>query len=138
MESEAVDTNIMVYVDDDRDPRKQRIAAELMESIENGVLLWQVACEYMNVTRRLHGSNEGLVVARRRIHNLMDEWDLVMPDSAMIDTAMELLDRYSLSFWDSMIIAGCIHAGVRRLYTEDFDAYPRIGDLEIVNPFSTD
>ena len=48
---------------------------------------------------------------------------------------MELLDRYSLSFWDSLIVAACLNAGVERLYTEDFDAYPRIGALEIVSPF---
>jgi len=46
-----------------------------------------------------------------------------------------LLARYSLSFWDALIIAACLEADVTRLYSEDFDAYPRIDGLEIVNPF---
>lgn len=54
----------------------------------------------------------------------------------MIDLAVGLLGRYSLSFWDSMIVAACLHAGVERLYTEDFDAYPQIDSLEIINPFA--
>jgi predicted nucleic acid-binding protein len=35
-----------------------------------------------------------------------------------------------------MIIAACVEGGVTRLYSEDFDAYPQVDGLEIVNPFS--
>ena len=52
-----------------------------------------------------------------------------------MDRAELLLNRYSLSFWDAMIIAACLEGGVERLYSEDFDAYPTINGLEIVNPF---
>jgi hypothetical protein len=38
----AVDTNILVYANDPRDPRKQTIAGTLMEDLDDGVLLWQV------------------------------------------------------------------------------------------------
>ena len=134
---ESVDTNILVYADDPRDPRKQRIATELLGSIEDGLLLWQVACEYLNVARRLRPGSEGLAEARYTIRLLEEDWELAMPDVRMIDLATELLGRYNLSFWDSMIVAGCIHHGVDRLYTEDFNAYLRIGSLEVVNPFST-
>lgn len=134
---ESVDTNILIYAGDPRDPRKQRMASELVDSIEDGVLLWQVACEYLNVTRRLHPGRDGLAIGHRRIQYLMREWEMAMPAGRMIDMAVDLLGRYSLSFWDSMIVAGCIHHGVDRLYTEDFDAYLRIGSLEVVNPFST-
>jgi hypothetical protein len=43
----AVDTNILLYVRDPRDPVKQGLAHSLIQSIPDGVLLWQVACEYM-------------------------------------------------------------------------------------------
>ena len=66
----------------------------------------------------------------------MHVWRFVEPQAPMIDIAVGLLGRYSLSFWDSMIVAACLHAGVERLYTEDFSAYPRIDTLEIVNPFA--
>lgn len=45
--------------------------------------------------------------------------------------------NYSLSFWDAMIIAACLDAGVPRLYSEDFDAYAQVDGLQIVNPFKT-
>ena len=131
----AVDTNILVYVHDNRDVTKQRVAAQLVETLEDGVLLWQVACEYLNVSRRMEVTGHGLPQAFRRIQYLRRMWYFIEPQEPVIDLAMELLDRYSLSFWDSLIAAACLNAGVERLYTEDFDAYPRIGDLEIVNPF---
>jgi len=49
----AVDTNVLMYVRDPRDPRKQRIATDLLVRLEDGVLLWQVACEYLAASRKL-------------------------------------------------------------------------------------
>jgi len=43
----AVDTNILFYARDSRDGRKQQIAVELIASLVDGALLWQVACEYL-------------------------------------------------------------------------------------------
>ena len=132
----AVDTNVLVYVDDFRDVRKQRIAEDLVDSLQDGVLLWQVACEYLNVIRRARFPDYGLSEGHRRVRSLMRAWEFVHPQAPVIDKALDILDRYSLSFWDSLLVAACIHAGVERLYTEDFDAYPRIDGLEIVNPFA--
>ncbi|WP_017298947.1 hypothetical protein [Nodosilinea nodulosa] len=41
----AVDTNILIYVNDPRDPVKQRVATSLVAELVDGVLLWQVAAE---------------------------------------------------------------------------------------------
>jgi hypothetical protein len=42
----AVDTNILLYVHDPRDASKQRAADALLDSLSEGALLWQVACEH--------------------------------------------------------------------------------------------
>jgi hypothetical protein len=39
----AVDTNVLFYVHDPRDLIKQTTAASLVQSLIDGVLLWQVA-----------------------------------------------------------------------------------------------
>ena len=50
----AVDTNILFYAHDPRDIRKRDIAVELIASLhDTGVLLWQVGCEYLAVSRKL-------------------------------------------------------------------------------------
>jgi len=49
----AVDTNILIYIHDPRDPIKQEKAEHLVASLTDGVLLWQVACEFVAASRKL-------------------------------------------------------------------------------------
>ncbi len=49
----AVDTNILIYVNDPRDPAKRAIAASLISSLTDGILVWQVACEYLAASHKL-------------------------------------------------------------------------------------
>jgi len=43
----------------------------------------------------------------------------VLPAQGVLRKSLDLSSRYSLSHWDSMLIAACIDAGVRTLYSED-------------------
>ena len=58
-----------------------------------------------------------------------------MPEWTTLDRMERLKKEYSLSFWDRLLIATCLEAGVRRLYSEDFSGYARVESLDIVNPF---
>ncbi len=49
----AVDTNVLVYAKDPRDPRKRAIAVALVRDLDEGLLLWQVACEFLAASRKL-------------------------------------------------------------------------------------
>lgn len=49
----AVDTNILIYVNDRRDSIKQETAISLVATLTDGALLWQVACEYLAASRKL-------------------------------------------------------------------------------------
>ena len=42
---------------------------------------------------------------------------------------------YTLSHWDSMLVAASAEAGVTMLYTEDMGAPRNIDTVELVNPF---
>ena len=50
----AVDTNVLIYACDKSDPRRQQIALELIGTVTDGVLLWQVACEFVAASRKLN------------------------------------------------------------------------------------
>ncbi|PYJ67707.1 MAG: hypothetical protein DME76_14590 [Verrucomicrobia bacterium] len=50
---DAADTNVLLYVHDPRDVTKQATASNLLQSLSDGVLLWQVACEYRSHQIRL-------------------------------------------------------------------------------------
>jgi len=131
----AVDTNILMYAHDPRDKRKQEIALTSIESLTDGVLLWQVACEYLSASHKLAPWGYDREAAWQDIQDLRRVWTTMLPTWQVQDTAADLLSRYSLSFWDAMVIAACLEGGVTRLYSEDFDAYPKIDGLQVVNPF---
>ena len=98
-------------------------------------LLWQVACEYLAASRKLVPFGYNLTQAYQDVRDLQRVWFTLLPSWSTLDQAETLLRNYSLSFWDAMIIAACLEAGVTRLYSEDFDAYAHVDSLQIVNPF---
>lgn len=131
----AIDTNILLYVHDPRDPAKQSTAASLVESLVDGVLVWQVACEYLAASRKLEPLGYRPARAWLDIQELRGVWVTVLPSWNALERAQQLLARYSLSFWDALLLGVCLEAGVTRLYSEDFDAYSRVDKLEVINPF---
>ena len=132
----AVDTNVLIYAHDPRETAKQAVAHNLVTSGDEFVLLWQVACEFLATSRKLGPTGFDLTRAFAELRKLQLAWKLVLPTAAVIDRAEDLFSRFSLSFWDAMIIGASLEAGVNRLYSEDFDAYPNIDGMEIVNPFA--
>ncbi len=133
----AVDTNVLIYAHDRRDPRKQALAASLIQSQADGVLLWQVACEYLSASRKLESQGYSLEQAWQDIRDLRSVWTTILPTWRVLDRAETLMASFSLSFWDALILAACLEGGVDRLYTEDFGAYPSVDGLEVINPFAT-
>ncbi|PSB12146.1 nucleic-acid-binding protein, contains PIN domain protein [filamentous cyanobacterium CCP1] len=132
----AVDTNILIYVNDPRNPFKQSIAASLVTASTEGVLLWQVACEYLAASRKLETMGYDRAQAYQYIRDLQQVWYTALPTWQVIDRAESLMNRFSLSHWDSMIVAACLEASVQTLYTEDF-GYSTIDELAIINPFTS-
>jgi len=130
----AVDTNILIYVNDPRDPVKQDMAVSVVEAMTDGVLLWQVAGEYLAASRKLAPLGYDKAQAFQYIRDLQQVWYTALPTWAVIDRAEDLTNRFSLSHWDSMIVAACLEADVQMLYSEDF-GYAEIDGLKIVNPF---
>ncbi len=132
----AVDTNILIYVNDNRDLVKQGIAVALVSSLRDGVLLWQVACEYLAASRKLELLGYDRYQAYQYIRDLQQVWHTAIPTWSVIDRAENLMNRFNLSHWDAMIVAACLEANVQTLYTEDF-GYTSIDGVAIVNPFKT-
>jgi predicted nucleic acid-binding protein len=112
----AVDTNILIYINDPRDPVKQKIAADLVSTLVDGVLLWQVACEYLAASRKLEALGYDRAQAYQYIRDLQQVWYTALPTWSVLDRAENLMNRFSLSHWDSMIIAACLEANVETLY----------------------
>lgn len=132
----AVDTNVLIYVRDPRDPAKQQKAVELTTGLSGGALLWQVVCEFVAASRKLAPFGFTQAQAWREVERLRAIWKLILPSENVLLRAEQLAATHNLSFWDAMVVAACVEGGVTRLYTEDFDnSLSQATGVEIVNPF---
>lgn len=130
----AVDTNILLYAYDTRDPKKREIAIKLVAELTDGVLLWQVACEFIAASRKLARFGFTMDEAWVRLRDLRRMFPVVVSRVEVLDRARELSGQHQLHVWDAMLYAACLESGVSTLYSEDVPG-ARIEGLRVVNPF---
>ena len=134
-----VDTNVLVYSRDSSEKQKHPLAVYWMKMLwdtRSGAISYQVLQEYyVTVTRKL---KPGLDVksAREEIR-LFAAWQPVVTDSRVIEHAWTIQDQNSLSWWDALIVGAALVTGCRYLLSEDLQDRGKIGDLLIINPFTT-
>ena len=131
----AVDTNVLIYVRDPRDPVKQQKAVELTTGLGDGALLWQVACEFVAASRKLSAQGFTASNAWSRLAEFLAVLPLVLPHAGVLERAQGLHLAHNVSFWDAMILAACVEAGADVLYSEDIPGLDAVGTLRVVNPF---
>ena len=132
----ALDTNVWLYSHDARDPGKQGIAQQLIATVRPLALPWQVGCEFVAASRKLTaaGFTEAQAWAALAVmQTLADVILLPVPD--LWPETQALQARYSLSFWDALLVAACLRGGVQTLCTEDIGSPRTIDSLSLVNPF---
>jgi predicted nucleic acid-binding protein len=129
------DANILLYTDDPRLARKQKIAAALIElhwSQKSGVVSIQVLQEYFRNAAGKMGL--GAELARQRTI-FFSKFILFQPSLDDVFGAIDLYRLHGLAYWDAAILRAAIQSGTSTLYTEDFQHGRRIDGVEIVNPF---
>src|SRR5262245_40483572 len=131
----AVDTNVLIYLHDPRDPVKQAKAAALVRSLTDAFLFWQVACEYLAASRKLKLVGVAPEEVWHNLRLLQSSWTMVLPEPAHLDRAQTLLQQHSLSFWDALLLASAIESGVPTLHSEDLAGVGNIPGIQILNPF---
>ena len=134
----AVDTNILVYSVDKKELVKQPKADQLIRQllVHGGTIVpWQVLIESVQQLRRWNDRGD-LTAAEfdQQVQEFRDVFPVVFPTIGVLDHALDLAKRYSLSHWDSMILGACKEAGATTLYTEDMRAPTNIDGIQLVNP----
>jgi predicted nucleic acid-binding protein len=133
--SAFLDTNILLYAMDPRDPIKQAHAASLVERLGNegsAMLSTQVLIElFSNLHRKLGITRERAALV---CYSLTD-WAVVPSDLPLVMKAMARSAQSQLSIWDCMIVEAALTGGAQTLYSEDFAHGQRFGALQVINPF---
>jgi len=132
-----VDTNVLVYAYDRGAGLKHERALGLLEKLwadGSGVLSTQVLQEfYVNVRRKAQKP-----ISHRQARDLMADylsWNPVINDGATMLEAIDVEERYKLSFWDAMIVVAAQKSGAFMLLSEDFNDGQKFGPVQVQNPF---
>jgi predicted nucleic acid-binding protein len=133
----AIDTNIWLYCHDSRDLRKQAVAKQLVQDSFPIILPWQVGCEFIAASRKLSAQGFTLDLAWKSLKSMraMSE-KIVFPTIEHWDRCKTLTGSGGFSFWDGLLVACCLDAGVQVLYSEDMGGIASINGMEIKNPFT--
>jgi predicted nucleic acid-binding protein len=110
----ALDTNILIYACDKADLKRQQVALDLVSNARDGVLLWQVACEFVAASRKLRSQGFTTVEAWGRLADYLALFPLILPTAGAFERARILHTEDQCSFWDAMIVAACLECGVTR------------------------
>lgn len=138
-----VDTNVLVYRFDPRDPQKQRTAREVLrEGIEHDTLRLphQAIVEFVQaVTRPIARGGVGLLNRRdalREAEAMLAQFEVLYPTESLVRTAIRAVETYQLSWLDARVWAYAEYYGLGEILSEDFSDGHLIGTVRTRNPFA--
>jgi predicted nucleic acid-binding protein len=133
-----LDTNIFVYSFDKNAPKKADRATKLIRrAIEarQGIVSYQVVQEFFNVALRQFPEPMSGSDAEQYLSTTFHPLLAVHSSHGLYSQALQLATRYSIPWYDSLIVASAIEGRCGLLYSEDFQHGQRFGRLRIENPF---
>lgn len=129
-----LDTNIWLYSLIKSDVAKYQRAIGLITGEESIYSSVQVANEISINLLRKAGKDQTYI--QNFLSEFMASYPVLAQEKEDLLTAAGLRLEYSLSYWDSLIVAVALRSGCKILYSEDMQHHLKIrGALLIVNPF---
>lgn len=129
-----IDTNILLYAASSaKSEQGKRLKARELLAMEGGGLSVQVQAEfYVNATNKFKQPHDKVV----RILESLDSYPVLAITEAVFWAALQIKDRYKLSYWDSSIIAAALELGCHTVYSEDLNHGQNYAGVRVINPFA--
>jgi len=132
------DTNILVYLADNRDARKQSIALDLVKAALTGRIdAWisaQALTEFANVALgKLKLPSEAVA----GLLKFFEQLQTVNVQPSFARRGMEMRGRYGLQYYDSVMLAAAEQIGATAFYSEDLNSGQLYCGIRAVNPFES-
>ena len=137
------DTNIFIYsllkAENERDKAKNEIALSLIEQEDIEIIISnQVLNEVSNILLKKSDFTKNQIV--ETLQWMLDTLTLVKSSPNITLNAVDIVERYQFSFYDSLIISSAIAANCDYLITEDLQDNQIITystrQLKVINPFT--
>ncbi|MBU1665361.1 MAG: PIN domain-containing protein [Gammaproteobacteria bacterium] len=135
MPAALLDTNILLYAisSSPDEAGKRQVARELLSGADWGLSIQVLQEFYVNATR---GATPAMshALAEAAIRQFLLR-PLAINDAALMLNALDLKQRYQLSFWDAAILAAAQALGASVVYSEDLNHGQDYAGVRVVNPF---
>jgi predicted nucleic acid-binding protein len=133
-----LDTNIIVYLFDERAPAKRLIAGKLMQGFVDEQIVPVVSTQvleeaYSTITRKLRVDHATALAALQRMEKASFTVEPI--DVPLIWRAATRSADDKLSFWDALIVESASAAQCSVLYSEDLQHGRTFGNVTVRNPF---
>jgi predicted nucleic acid-binding protein len=142
-ELKSVDANVLLYLHDYNDMRKQHIARKIVN--DNPVVTAQAVAEYLGgMEKKFKKSHpkgtpldkEDKATILRTCASNLDESHIQHVSTYTLVHAEDLVEQHGFQLRDAVIVAASIEAGCTTLYSEDMDDELKVDkQLTIKNPF---
>lgn len=133
-DSVFIDTNVWIYFftkpENEVDKNKRSEARELIQSSRIFSISIQILNEISNILFKKYGfTPDSLLKIISEVSSIASVYPFSM--------STHIIKKYSLSYFDALVVASALSAGCDILYSEDMQHGLKVkGKLEIINPFS--
>jgi predicted nucleic acid-binding protein len=130
------DSNVWLYLLLEKDSKKSFIAKKFIESsaLDNQIIIsWQVINEVsVNLLKKEFTEQQVLATIKWlcRIATVQDFTEELLLEASM------LRKKYSISYWDSLIVAAALESNCKLLISEDMQNGQKIASLTIRDIFA--
>ena len=136
MAKSFLDTNILIYQLDNRDPIKQKRCREIVRTVvsnHEAVISTQILQEfYVACTMKLKIKP---ILVKGIMHGF-ENMEVVTIGIDLINNAIDASIQYQISFWDSLVVVSAESAKCQYLLTEDLNEGQIIRNVRIRNPLN--
>jgi len=133
-----LDTNVLIYSFDSNSAAKQQKANQLIKTalLENkGCISYQVIQEFINVAAKKFATPLSILDCHRYLDSVLHPLCQIYASVELCHQALDLMQRWQYTFYDSLILAAALQADCTFLYSEDLAHNQSIKSLTILNPF---
>lgn len=129
-----IDTNILVYSLDKDDAVKYQKAKKILKPFykedRRAIISAQVLHEFTNKLFKWGFSHSEI----QKITLPLTFWKVIPNTAQLFSSALVLKQKYTLSFWDSLIVAAAIKSRAKEIWTEDLNSGQVMEEVKIHNP----
>jgi predicted nucleic acid-binding protein len=131
-----LDTNVLIYaaLGKEDEPKKFGVSRSLLADWNFGLSTQVLGEFFVNAQRKskrpLRADEAGEWIAQ------LEERPCAVIDLAIVRSAIDLSQRYEISYWDGAIIAAAERLEAPIVYTEDLSHEQFYSSVQVINPFA--